>query len=142
MVGTVPTVIEAMRAARAMADQEPVMKSMNGLVMAAAVAGLFAGVGAVSAESTPSARGLSQQTRQVSGGESLAGRLAANADTQPGKHDCKGKNECKGKGGCKTDKHECKGHNACKGQGGCKTMPEKKGDKAACNGKEGCGAKK
>ncbi len=74
MVGAVPAVIESMRAARAMADQELVMKSTNGLVMAAAVAGLFAGVGAVRAESAPSARGLSQQTRQMSGGESLAGR--------------------------------------------------------------------
>ena len=82
-----------------------ISKKLNHLILAAAVAGLFAG-------------------------SSMASLRAADADTakdktatekaEVGKHACKAMNACKGQGGCKTDKSECKAKNACKGHGGCK----------------------
>ena len=84
-------------------------KTSKSMIVGAAMAGLFAGAGAVRAHAASAAAGISQ-----------AGTLVQTMDDK-GKHDCKGKNDCKGQGGCKSDANGCKGKNDCKGQGGCKT---------------------
>ena len=64
------------------------MKSVNGIALAMAAAGLFA----------------------------LA-PLVASANSLEAKVHCVGVNACKGKSDCKTASNACKGHNECKGHG-------------------------
>ncbi len=70
--------------------------SVKGTVVAAMVAGLFAGA-------TP---------------------LIAQADAKGGKVKCEGGNACKGKSACKTATSGCSGQNSCKGKGWIETKDE------------------
>lgn len=76
------------------------------LIVAAAMAGLFAGAAQVSAQ-------------QPAQGVSSIGTVAHRSIND--KHSCKGENSCKGQGGCKSGDNGCKGKNSCKGKGGCNT---------------------
>jgi hypothetical protein len=67
--------------------------SVKGTVVAALVAGLFAG----------------------------AAPLVVHADAKGGKVKCEGGNACKGKSACKTASSGCSGQNACKGKGWTET---------------------
>ncbi|MBX7113544.1 MAG: hypothetical protein K1X64_04350 [Myxococcaceae bacterium] len=69
-------------------------KSMKGLVIASAVASLFAT-------------------------QAFAGDKAPQKDAKDAaaKVNCGGVNECKGKGECGGPGHDCAGHNECKGKG-------------------------
>jgi len=80
-------------------------RSTRTIIMAAAIAGLYAGSLAV--------RAYAEDT----------GKTAPAGDKS--KDSCKGKNDCKGKGGCSANDNGCKGKNDCKGKGGCsaKDMP-------------------
>jgi hypothetical protein len=74
-------------------------KQVQGALLAAAVATLFAAKGAIAAEEK--------------------------ADESKGKEvSCSGINSCKGTGACAGAGHSCGGQNACKGQGVTKTTPE------------------
>jgi len=70
-------------------------KPIQGAILAAAVAALFAGSSAIAAE-------------PASGSEVK----------------CEGINSCKGTGACAGAGHECAGKNACKGHGWTKTTAE------------------
>ncbi|MGV3756032.1 MAG: hypothetical protein ACO1QS_11670 [Verrucomicrobiota bacterium] len=74
-------------------------------IVAAAVAGLLAGITLPSAHSAD---------KKDPAGQEAPGKMTPKA------HDCAGKNDCKGLGGCKTAKNDCKFLNECKGKGGCK----------------------
>jgi hypothetical protein len=84
-------------------------KSMQSLMMGAALAGFMAG-GTLVAQA---------QSSSNSAFSTANGSYAMNATME--KHACKGQNSCKGKGGCKTGDNGCKGKNSCKGKGGCAT---------------------
>ena len=71
--------------------------SVKGTVVAALVAGLFAG----------------------------AAPLVSHADAKGGKVKCEGGNACKGKSACKSAASSCSGQNACKGKGWVETKDEK-----------------
>ncbi len=70
--------------------------SVKGTVVAALVAGMFAG----------------------------AAPLVARADAKGGKVKCEGGNACKGKSACKTAANGCAGQNGCKGKGWVETKDE------------------
>ena len=74
----------------------------SGVVIAAAVAGLFA-TGACSKKS----------------------KSDTNAGATTEEVGCMGVNSCKGKSACKTAKHSCAGQNSCKGQGWIKASADK-----------------
>jgi hypothetical protein len=83
------------------------------MLTGAALAGLFAGTGALVKASTllPSLKNsFSAQDQDQK----------SDKDVKE-KHACKGQNSCKGKGGCKASDNGCKGKNSCKGKGGCAT---------------------
>src|SRR5258708_6759571 len=77
--------------------KENEMTTKKGVMVAAAVAGLFATVG---------------------------GPFVKAARAGAGDVACTGVNECKGKGSCKGGENGCKGKNSCKGKG-ITMMPEK-----------------
>lgn len=70
-------------------------KPMQGAILAAAVAALFA-----------------------------AGQATAGDTSKPAEFKCEGANACGGKGACGGAGHECAGKNACKGKGFTKTASE------------------
>lgn len=85
---------------------------LTGIVVATAVAGLFAS---------------GCKTTQSAAGGSGGGIVK-----------CHGVNTCKGSGACKSATHACSGHNACKGKGWIKTSRsdcETKGGKSTPYGK-------
>lgn len=91
-------------------------KSTRLIIMAAAMAGLYAGSLAVRAHAqdqagTPATKDTSKDKSSCSGKDGCKGKAA-----------CKGHNDCKGKGGCKSSDNGCKGKNSCKGKGGCGGM--------------------
>jgi hypothetical protein len=121
------------------------MKTSHAL-LAAAVAGIFAGSG--QATTSWSTRSTTEAQAQAPGkSDTQAGAIEKHACKGlnsckgnggckvEGKNGCNGHNECKGKGGCATVKHSCKGTNACKAQGGCKVE-----GKNACKGQNTCKA--
>jgi hypothetical protein len=71
------------------------MKNNQNMLIAAAVASLFAG-GAFADPKTPAKKDAKDTVAQVK---------------------CTGVNECKGKGACGGATHDCAGHNECKGKG-------------------------
>jgi hypothetical protein len=71
--------------------------STKATVMAALVAGMFAG----------------------------AAPMVAHADAKGGKVKCEGGNACKGKSACKTAGSGCSGQNSCKGKGWIETADDK-----------------
>ena len=84
-------------------------KSMQSLMMGAALAGFMAGGTLVAQTQSSSNTAFSAAN----------GSYVLNATME--KHACKGQNSCKVKGGCKTGDNGCKGKNSCKGKGGCAT---------------------
>lgn len=93
-------------------------KSTRTILMAAALAGLYAGSMAVQAHATTDA-GKPAPAGEKAKEHSCAGKEGCPAKDKPKSHDCAGKNECKGKGGCKSGDNGCAGKNSCKGKGGC-----------------------
>ncbi|HZL36202.1 MAG TPA: hypothetical protein VFC78_12870 [Tepidisphaeraceae bacterium] len=92
-------------------------KTKSTFVVAAAMAGMSAGVAMMAAGCQPKNKSAD------SGMQNNAGTMSTDSSTAD-KHDCKGMNNCKGQGGCKTGDNGCKGKNSCKGKGGCKSaMP-------------------
>lgn len=89
-------------------------KSIQALLVGAALTGFVAGASMVQAQDQPSQD---------------AGKATKKAKVE--KHCCKGQNSCKGQGGCGADK----GKNDCKGQGGCST-------KSKCAGQGACADEK
>lgn len=71
-------------------------KTMKGVVLASAVASLFAGAALAGDKGTMKKEGKQASAEGVR---------------------CEGINECKGKGECGGAKHDCAGMNECKGKG-------------------------
>jgi hypothetical protein len=95
-------------------------RSTRTIIMAAAIAGLYAGSLAVKAYAEDAGKTAPAGEKSK---DSCKGK-----DGCKGKDSCKGKNDCKGKGNCKTADNTCKGKNSCKGKGGCAAAPEVKKD--------------
>jgi hypothetical protein len=95
-------------------------KTTKAMLAGAALAGLFAGTGAVVKASSllPSLKSSFSAQEQ--------GQDKKDDQKVKEKHACKGQNSCKGKGGCKSSDNGCKGENSCKGKGGCATDGSKK----------------
>ncbi len=92
-------------------------KSMQTMLMAAALAGFVAGQNAF-AQNT----GGDQKD-----GSSESGKKATKSTKD--KHACKGQNSCKGKGGCGSTK----GKNDCKGKSECRTDGKPMPTDGGCN---------
>lgn len=110
-------------------------KSTRTIIMAAALAGLYAGSLAVKASAQTAG---TQDTTTEKAKDSCKGKDGckgkADKDSSKGEADkasCKGMNDCKGKGGCKTSDNGCKGKNTCKGKGGCSSKHAEETPKAA-----------
>jgi hypothetical protein len=91
-------------------------KARTKLMVAAAITGLLAGTGLVSAQAIGAATGSPDGAL----GTASPGVTAPSSIND--QHSCKGKNDCKGQGGCSSSDNGCKGKNSCKGKGGCSTQ--------------------
>lgn len=125
------------------------MKNKKGMVLASAVAALFASA-------------CSHQSTTVTPADADAGMTIVDCyginsckghgSCQTAENGCKGANSCKGKGIMSTYKSECEAHHgrvtgaptgevaliACAGLNGCKGMAESKTAEASCKGKTSC----
>ena len=100
-------------------------KSTRTIIMAAAIAGLYAGALALKASASVTNAGTAAVHDDKSK-DSCKGKDGCKGKDSCKAHDCKGQNGCKGKGGCQSGDNGCKGKNSCKGKGGCATDGSKK----------------
>ena len=105
-------------------------------LLAAGVAGLWAGVGRAAEEGNPDP---SPHPRHVCQGLNACKGQGGCKHGCSG-HGCHGQNDCRGKGGCASVSayHACEGKNSCKGLGGCASGDKGCGGENTCKGRGGC----
>jgi len=105
-------------------------------LVAAAVAGLFAGVGrggeGDKAEPNKVPKHVCQGLNQCKGQGGCKYGCSG--------HGCHGKNDCRGHGGCAAAAayHQCAGKNECKAIGGCASGDKGCAGKNSCKSRSGC----
>lgn len=91
---------------------------MKRLLVNAAMAGMIAGVGAMSPPVAAAATGQDVVQNSCGGKDGCSGNTGDKAENTD-RHACKGMNACKGQGNCASGDNGCAGKNSCKGKGGC-----------------------